>query len=404
MKLNDRQIKNAKPAEKPYKLNDGKGLYLYVNTSGGKLWRFDFSHNGKRKTLSIGKYPTVSLLEARQTSENARRLLAAGQDPGEAKQQEKRERQAAVSNTFRSIAAEWHKHCETGLTGNHAARVWDSLEKDVFPMLGGLPVSEIKVSQVKEVIEAVAARGALETAGRILQRIKAVFTYAIRTERAENNPAVPLVGLIKAPKQKHQPALPQSELTEFYRRLMLEQAERQTKIAMQLIMLTFVRNGELRAAEWVEFDLNGAEWSIPAAKMKMKAPHIVPLADWTLELLAELKEITGHSRYLFPSVKDPDKHMSENTLSYLMGRMGYKGIATPHGFRSLATDVLNENGFDSDVIERQLAHVEQNKVRAAYHRTEYIPQRKELMQWYSDFLRERYRQAEKELAGNTAKT
>ena len=148
MKLNDRQIKNAKPAEKPYKLNDGKGLYLYVNTSGGKLWRFDFSHNGTRKTLSIGKYPTVSLVEARQTAENARRLLAAGQDPGEAKQQEKRERQAAVSNTFRSIAAEWHKHRETGLMGNHAARVWDSLEKDVFPMLGGLPVSEIKVSQV----------------------------------------------------------------------------------------------------------------------------------------------------------------------------------------------------------------------------------------------------------------
>ena len=245
-------------------------------------------------------------------------MLASGQDPSEAKQQKKRERQAAVSNTFRNIAAEWHKHRETGLTGNHAARVWDSLEKDVFPALGSLPVSEIKVSQVKEVIEAVAARGALETAGRILQRIKAVFTYAIRTERAENNPAVPLVGLIKAPNQKNQPALPQSELTEFYRRLMLEQAEQQKKIAMQLIMLTFVRNGELRAAEWAEFDLDGAEWSIPAAKMKMKAPHIVPLADWTLELLAELKKLTGYSRYLFPSVKDPDKYMSENnaTISY----------------------------------------------------------------------------------------
>ena len=151
-----------------------------------------------------------------------------------------------------------------------------------------------------------------------MQRINAVFTYAIRTERAENNPAVPLVGLIKAPKQKHQPALPQSELTEFYRRLMLEQAEQQTKIAMQLLMLTFVRNGELRVAEWAEFDLDRAEWSIPAAKMKMKAPHIVPLADWTLELSAELKELTGHSHYLFPSVKDPDKHMSENnaTISY----------------------------------------------------------------------------------------
>jgi site-specific recombinase, phage integrase family len=190
------------------------------------------------------------------------------------------------------------------------------LGKGRFPALGSLPVSEIKVSQVKEVIEAVAARGALETAGRILQRIKSVFTYAIRTERAKNHPAVPLVGLIKAPKKKHQPALPQSELTEFYRRLMLEQAEQQTKIAMQLIMLTFVRNGELRTAEWSEFDLDGAEWSIPVAKMKMKAPHIVPLADWTLELLVEMKELTGYSRYLFPSVKDPDKYMSENNATF----------------------------------------------------------------------------------------
>ncbi|MDK6726798.1 hypothetical protein QP713_08610 [Neisseria mucosa] len=253
-------------------------MYLYINTSGGKLCGLTFliTANGKRfQSANIRPYYCVSLVEARQAAENARRLLVSGQDPSEAKQQEKRERQAAVSNTFRNIAAEWHKHRETGLTGNHAARVWDSLGKDVFPALGSLSIREIKVSQVKEVIEAVAARGAIETAGRILQRIKSVFTYAIRTERAENNPAVPLVGLIKAPKQKHQPALPQSELIEFYRRLMLEQAKQQTKIAMLLIMLTFVRNGELRAAEWSEFDLDGAEWSIPAAKMKMKAPHIV---------------------------------------------------------------------------------------------------------------------------------
>ena len=242
-------------------------------------------------------------------------------------------------------------------------------------------------------IENVAKRGALDTAATVLQRIKAVFNYAIRTERAENNPAVPLTGVIKAPKQKHQPALPQSELTEFYRRLLHENIKQPTRLAMLIIMLTFVRAGELRKAEWADFDFEAREWRIPAEKMKMKAPHIVPLADWTLELLQELHALTGHSRYLFPAVGNPDKPMSENTLSYLTGRMGYSGIATLHGFRSLATDVLNENGYPPDVIERQLAHVEQNKVRAAYHRTEYLPQRHEMLAWYAEFLRRHYEAA-----------
>lgn len=179
---------------------------------------------------------------------------------------------------------------------------------------------------------------------------------------------------------------------------MRENIKQPTRIAMLLIMLTFVRAGELRKAEWVDFDFEAREWRIPAEKMKMKAPHIVPLADWTLELLAELKIITGYSRYLFPAVGSPDKPMSENTLSYLTGRMGYSGIATPHGFRSLATDVLNENGYPPDVIERQLAHVEQNKVRAAYYRTEYLPQRHEMMKWYAEFLRQRFDDAVKTLA------
>lgn len=243
-------------------------------------------------------------------------------------------------------------------------------------------------------IEAVAARGALDTANSVLQRIKAVFNYAIRTERAENNPAVPLTGLIRAPKQKHQPASSREELTEFYRRLQSEQIRQPTRIA---VMLIFVRAGELRRVEWAEFDFQAAEWRIPAEKMKMKAPHIVPLADWPLELLAELKEMTGYSRYLFPSAHDPEKYMSENTLSYLTGRMGYKGIATPHGFRALASSILNEQGYNPDAIERQLAHVEEDRIRAAYNRADYMDERREMMQWYSDYLRERYRQALKQI-------
>ena len=393
MPLTDRQIKNAKPADKAYKLTDGSGLYLQVTPAGGKLWRFDYAIANKRKTLSIGKYPLISLLEAREAAERARRLLAAGQDPGKAKKQAKQERIATLQNTFRNLAAEWYEHQRAGWTAGHAAKVWRSFEVDILPALGSLPIAEIRIKDVKATVDAVAARGALDTAASVLQRIKAVFNHAIRTERAENNPAAALTGTIKLPKQKHQPALPQAELVEFYRRLLAEKIRQPTRIAMLLIMLVFVRAGELRRAEWAEIDFEAAEWRIPAEKMKMKAPHIVPLADWPLELLAELRAITGYSRYLFPAVSHADRCMSENTLSYLTGRMGYSGIATPHGFRSLATDILNENGWPPDVIERQLAHVEQNKVRAAYHRTEYLPQRKEMMQWYSDFLRERYEQA-----------
>ncbi|WP_437179576.1 tyrosine-type recombinase/integrase [Neisseria perflava] len=291
------------------------------------------------------------------------------------------------------MAAEWHAYQLPSWTPAHAAKVWRSFEVDILPPLGKEPIHTITIKQVQAVIDRVAARGALDTAATVLQRIKAVFNYAIRTDRADNNPAVPLTGLIKVPKQQHQPALPQSELTEFYRRLMRENIKQPTRIAMLMIMLTFVRAGELRKAEWADFDFEAREWRIPAEKMKMKAPHIVPLADWTLALLDELRLIAGHSRFLFPAVGSRDKPMSENTLSYLTGRMGYSGIATPHGFRSLATDVLNENGFPPDVIERQLAHVEQNKVRAAYHRTEYLPQRHEMMKWYAEFLRQRFDEA-----------
>ena len=393
MTLNDRQIKNAKPAAKPYKLADGGGMFLQVTPAGGKLWRLKYRIDGKEKLLSIGKYPAVSLSEAREAAENARRLIAAGQDPSAAKQQAKRERKTATANSFEKIAREWHQNQMPRWTPTHTTRVLHSLETDAFPILGKYPVTEIKAPLLLEAVRAIEERGVPETAARVLQRIKAVFNYAIQTGRAAENPAFALSGVIVREKVKHQPALPQSGITEFYRRLIREPMRQENRIAMMLIMLTFVRAGNIRFAEWEEIDTGKRLWAIPAEKMKMRAAHIVPLSDWALEILESLYPITGYSRYLFPNYKDGSKPMSENTLSYAMGRMGYSGIATPHGFRSLATDVLNENGFPPDVIERQLAHAEQNKVRAAYHRTEYLPHRVEMMQWYSDYLRERYNQA-----------
>lgn len=398
MKLNDRQIKNAKPAEKPFKLNDGKGLYLYINTSGGKLWRFDFSHNGKRKTLSIGKYPTVSLVEARQAAENARRLLVSGQDPSEAKQQEKRERQAAALNTFEAIAHRWHSDNLIRWKENHAARVLRYFETDVFPVIGAMSIQEIRVSDIKAVLDGVMVRGVNNTAEKIREWTGAIFDYAVMLEIVETNPAYSLRKYIPAKQTDHRPALPREELTEFFRRLILAEIEPQNRIALILNMLTFLRSTELRGGQWNEIDFDAAMWTVPAQRMKHektapKPPHAVPLADWTLELLAELKKLTGNTPFLFPSRTKTDGFISDATISRIIERMGYKGRVTPHGFRSLASSVLNEQGFNPDAIERQLAHIENNKIRAAYNRADYLNERKEFMQWYSDYLRERYNQA-----------
>lgn len=398
MKLNDRQIKNAKPAEKPFKLNDGKGLYLYINTSGGKLWRFDFSYNGKRKTLSIGKYPTVSLVEARQAAENARRLLVSGQDPSEAKQQAKRERQTAALNTFESIARRWHSDNLIRWKENHAARVLRYFETDVFPVIGEMPIQEIRVSDIKTVLDGVMTRGVNNTAEKIREWTGSIFDYAVMLEVVETNPAYSLRKYIPAKQTDHRPALPREELTEFFRRLILAEIEPQNRIALILNMLIFLRSAELRGGQWNEIDFDAAIWTVPAQRMKHektapKPPHAVPLADWTLELLAELKELTGNTSFLFPSRTKTDGFISDATISRIIERMGYKGRVTPHGFRSLASSVLNEQGFNPDAIERQLAHIENNKIRAAYNRADYLNERKEFMQWYSDFLRERYVQA-----------
>nr|WP_312854429.1 tyrosine-type recombinase/integrase [Paludibacterium denitrificans] len=262
----------------------------------------------------------------------------------------------------------------------------ESLQNDAFPDLGKIAVSDITAPQILTTIRKIESRGAIETASRVLQRIGAVLRYAVQTGRLDTNPAQSLSGTLTTSKVEHMPALPRAELPEFYRRLAVANLYEPTRIAMHLLMLTFVRPGELRAARWEEIDLDRAEWRIPAERMKMRAPHIVPLSRQALTLLSSLQSLTGRGALLFPAMTDHAKPMSENTLSYAMGRMGYKGIATPHGFRALASTTLNEEGFDPDVIERQLAHAERNKVRAAYHRAEYLDERRKMMQWWADFL------------------
>lgn len=377
MPLNDRQIRNAKPTEagKKAKLFDGGGLYLEVTPAGGKIFRLKYRIDGKEKTLTIGKYPSVSLSEARQ---------------------------AAALNTFESIARRWHSDNLRRWKENHAARVIRYLEAEVFPAIGAMQIQEIKAAHIKALLDGIMTRGVHNTAEKIREWTAAVFDYAAMLEITESNPARILRQYIPPKPATNRPALPREELTEFYRRLMLADVEHSNRIGLLLIMLVFVRNTELRGGKWEEIDFQSATWTIPAERMKHektapKSPHVIPLADWPLELLAELREITGRTPYLFPSRTKAEGFISENTLGKIMNSMGYKGRATPHGFRALASSILNEQGYNPDAIERQLAHVEEDRIRAAYNRADYMDERREMMQWYSDYLRERYRQALKQI-------
>ena len=397
MPLNDRQIKAAKPADtgKKIKLFDGNSLYLEVTPAGGKIFRMRYRIDGKEKDLTIGKYPTVSLVEARQAAENARRMIAQEQDPSAMKQQAKQERKTALLNTFANVTKAWHEKTtkRKSWKPNHAARVLRYFETDVFPIIGETPINKIGKKEIKAVLDKVTERGVSETAEKIRQWIGAVFTYAGYEELTDRNPAALLKGYIEPTESKRMPALPREELPEFYRRLILADCEQQNRICVMLIMLCFARNKEIRGGQWQEIDFKRKTWTIPADRMKRPRDHTIPLSDWAIELLNELHAITGETPFLFPSPKSETGYISENTAGKIINGMGYYGIATPHGFRSLASSVLNEQGFNPDAIERQLAHIENNKIRAAYNRADYLNERKEFMQWYSGFLRERYNQA-----------
>lgn len=394
MPLNDRQIKHSKPKDKPYKLTDGNGLYLHITPAGGKLWRLKYRIDGKEKTLSIGKYPHLSLVEAREAAENARKMKAQGIDPSQAKQQAKAERQAALLNTFEHIARDWHQNNISRWKPNHAQRIMRYLEKDVFPYIGSHPIQELRVAHIKQVLDAITARGVAETAEKIRQWINKIFNYALMLERVDGNPASALVGYIQPQTTEHMPALPREELTEFYHRLLQVDAEPQNRLCLMLLVLCFPRNTEIRGGEWKEINWQTKTWTIPASRMKRPREHLIPLSDWAMELLQELHQLTGKGQFMFPNRNTISGYISENTLGNILNRIGYKGIATPHGFRSLASSILNEQGFNPDAIERQLAHVEENKIRAAYNRAEYLAERTEMMQWYSNYLRERYEAAQ----------
>ncbi|EOL6108659.1 tyrosine-type recombinase/integrase [Escherichia coli] len=384
MPLNDMQIRRAKPEAKAYTLGDGQGLSLLVEPNGSKSWRFRYRYAGKPKMISLGVYPTITLAEARSRRDEARKIVAEGKNPSEVRKEQKLALRIQSENAFEKIAREWHQMKSAKWSAGYASDIIEAFQNDIFPYVGARPVGEIKPLELLNVLRKIEKRGALEKMRKVRQRCSEVFRYAIATGRAEFNPAADLSSALEVHKSNHFPFLKSDEIPDFLRALDSYTGSRLVQIATKLLMVTGVRTIELRAALWQEFDLDNAIWEIPAERMKMRRPHLVPLSTQALGFLNELKSMTGNYRYVFPGRNDPNKPMSEASVNQLIKRIGYAGKLTGHGFRHTLSTILHENGFNTAWIEMQLAHVDKNSIRGTYNHAQYFEKRKVMMQWYSD--------------------
>lgn len=401
-KLTDRLIQSIIKSNpgKSIKKSDGGGLFLLISPKGSASWKYSYRFEGKQKTLSLGQYPRLSLREARLKHHEAVELLFMDVDPSAKKQAQKRAEISRQSETFQKYAVEWFNAQVPRWSEGHAKRVFSSLKNYLFPEMGNVSIHEVTVPLVKNVIDSFREKGILDTSSRLMERINSIMNYCVQTGVLTLNPCLSLRGYVKVPPAQHQPALPEQDLVNFFKKLILINARTQTKLAMLFTIITFVRQGSLRSLEWSDIDLSDKKWVIPEDKFKgSRTSLIVPLSSWAIEILEKMQKIEKRtSGFIFCNARDTRKMMSENALSYLLHRMEYRDIATPHGFRSLATDILNEKSpFSADSIERQMGHVESNAVRRAYHRTEYLPARIEMMDWYSSYIKKYYEVACKEL-------
>ncbi|HDK6932247.1 TPA: tyrosine-type recombinase/integrase [Klebsiella pneumoniae] len=386
MKLNARQVDTAKPREKAYQLADGAGLYPEVVPSGSRYWRMKYRFNGKEKRLAFGVYPAVSLAQARALRDEAKKKLAEGIDPSFAKKEEKLVRDVRLHNTFQAVALEWHGTKVSRWSEGYASDIIEAFNKDLFPYIGQQPVNEIKPLVLLNVLRRMESRGATEKAKKVRQRCSEVFRYAIVTGRAEYNPAADLTSAMSGHESKHYPFLTVEELPDFFKALSGYTGSPLIVLAARLLILTGVRTGELRGAFWSEFDLEKAVWEIPAERMKMKRPHLVPLSTQALEIVQQLKVMSGQYPLVFPGRNDPRKTMSEASINQVFKRIGYTGKVTGHGFRHTMSTILHEEGFNTAWIETQLAHVDKNAIRGTYNHALYLEGRKEMMQWYGDYV------------------
>lgn len=388
MKLTDSYLRALKANGKVQKYSDGGGLYLHVSPTGGKLWRMGYRFEGKQKTLSFGKYPAVSLKDARNRRDEAKDLLAAGIDPGARKKAVKAAIKAETMNSFEVVAREWFERYKDSWVDHHGKKILARLENDIFPLIGGKAIGAVTAPELLEALRRIEARGAVETAHRALQNCGQIFRYAIATGRAERDTAADLRGALSPVKSTNFASITEpKDIGALLREIDAYPGNMIVRAALRMAPYVFVRPGELRRAEWAEFSLESAEWRIPAARMKMRETHIVPLARQMLTILEDLHRFTGHGRYLFPSMRANSAPISDVTLLAALRRMGYdKDVMTVHGFRSMASTLLNEQGYNRDWIERQLAHGERNTVRASYNYAQYLPERRRMMQEWADYL------------------
>lgn len=385
--LTDTKIRTIKPTENPQKLFDGGGLFLLVTPTGGKLWRFKYRFGGIEKLLSLGTYPQTSLAEARQKRDQASALMANGINPSDTKKAQKASC-TQETETFEIIAREWYAKFSPSWAASHGNKIIRRLELYVFPWLGARPIKSIAASELLTALRRIEAKGTLETAHRTQQNCGQVFRYAVATGRAERDPSGDLRGAIPPASGKHMATITDpKEIAGLLRSIDDYRGSIVTRCALQFAPLVFVRPGELRQAEWSEFNLETVEWRIPAEKMKAGVLHIVPLSKQALDVLQEIHPLTGHERYVFPSPRTGSRPMSSNGILSALRRMGYaKEEMSGHGFRSMASTLLNEQGWNRDAIERQLAHGERNSVRGAYNYAEYLPERRKMMQAWADYL------------------
>lgn len=387
MRLTQKEIESAKPGATLYRMWDSHGLYLEVAPAGGKWWRLKFRFGGKEKRISLGTLPGVTLKAARRKRDDARALLDDGIDPSAVRKEAKLEVAGKAANNFETVAREWYGKQAHVWVAHHASDVLRRLESNLFPEIGDKAIADITAPVLLAAVRKIEHRGAHDLAHRVLQVASQVFRYGIATGRCQRDPGPDLRGALTPHKSKHQAAVTPEELPALLRAIdgYGEVGDKLTAYALRLLVLTFVRTNELIGAEWSEFDLDSAVWIIPAARMKMKTEHVVPLSRQSVEALRQVRSIAGGSRYVFPG-RNPDKQISNNTMLFALYRLGYKGRMTGHGFRAVASTILNEAGFRGDVIERQLAHAERDEIRGAYNRAEYLPERRKMMQQWADMV------------------
>ncbi len=383
--LTDTAIRNAKIADKDYSLADAVGLRLLVRSSGAKLWQYRYRLAGKASIFSIGAYPAVKLSDARKAAAEAREQVARGINPAQARKTLQLTQNQELATTFQGVSEEWIALKKMGWTPYYLRQITRFFASDVYSVIGAMPIRQVTAAHILAILKKAEARGAESVAINLRQWIGAVFRYAVSTLRADVDPAAALKGAISKPKTEHAKALSKEEIAKLSIALEKHGGYPVTRIALKLLMLSMVRTGELRQAEWLEFDLEHAEWRVPAERMKMREIHIVPLSRQAVSLLSDLKAMTGGNKYLFPNIRQPKTCMTGTTINRALERMGFTAIGfSGHGFRATASTMLNEMGYRSDLIERQLAHADRNKVRASYNQAEYLPERQAMLQHWAD--------------------